>query len=162
MRSILAKSLLGTIADQLAEKGDRALLLLSVRAIEDDVRDVPKFSSGYAERREEIEAIFLVARDYNVVDDARVFSASRSDWREEEMGSVGEPVQPLELAENRDAAADLNSRVELVIVWNIFRKPKLVTWDFGERFLDEIQLALDGIRISILCAVKYPRAVSKR
>ena len=81
---------------------------------------------------------------------SRVFSGDGGDGREEEMGSVGHPVDPLEFAQIGLAAVDVDSASEVRVVWRVFGEEELGPGDLEEGFLDGVQLGVSELFASLL------------
>lgn len=74
MRPVLAIPLLRGRGDHLAHQRQRAALLVVGEAVVHDVRDVVHLAAQDAERREVVEAPFLVKGGTDVEDDAGVLA----------------------------------------------------------------------------------------
>lgn len=162
MGPILAVALGGGGRDQVTHQARGAALGVDVGAVVDDVGDVVHLAAGDAHGGEVVEAPTRRQAHDGVVHDARVAALGRRDGGEEEVGGVGDPVEPVEFAEDGHAAAHLHARVEVVVRGHVAGQEELAAGDLLKGGLDERELGFDRRAVAVLRAVEHPRDVAAR
>ena len=111
-----------TLIDQLPDRRDGSTLIVLTAPIVDDIHDQMHLPRGDAERRKEIESVFLMDAQGDTKDLQDVCALRRADRREEEMRAVPPPIQPLQFPDVRDSRAHIHARVEVMVRRHVSRE----------------------------------------
>lgn len=140
VRAVLAPASLRRIVDQSRDEPVGFAPTLAVLAIEDDGDDVVHFPHADDEGPDEVQPGFFAPSPAELVLLHAVVAADFGDRAEEQVGAVGEPVDPFQLGCAGDPLECVVPGLEHYIVRHVFWLKVFGTWDaFEERVFDDAQ-----------------------
>lgn len=143
MCPVLAITGLRTFINHLPDRRNGTAFLILAAPVVDDVDDQMHLARGDAIGRKEVESIFSMDARGDFQDLHGVCSLGWANRREEEMGPVPLPIQPLQFADFRDSGAYINARVEIMARRHVFGEYKAYSSDSLKFFRDNPESIVD-------------------
>ena len=137
MRPVLAPPLLRRIINQSRDQPEGLPSTLGVLAIEHNADDVVHFTHADDKRPDEVQAGFFASPPAKLVLCHTIVAADFGDRTEEEVGAVGEPVDPFQLCGAGDSLEGVVPCLKDFVVGHIFGLKVPGAWNaFEEGIFD--------------------------